>query len=120
MPNINEVVDGIYENVLGMVEAKDVKAANIISIAALTMKLVEQVPGLTGQQKKDIVIEVIKKLIDETPLSDEEVAAVNLVVDVTLPIVIDTIVSASRGELNLNEHLNSMKKCCRGKNCTVV
>ena len=108
-------IQNVYNNVKKIFVDKSVDTANIVNLTVHTMQLVEVIPHLTGGDKKNIVIEVIKLLISDSPLDDNTKAALDLIVQTTLPILIDTIISASSGDFNFNtiKACFAKWKCCQ-------
>jgi len=83
---------------------------NIFMIVTQIMYIVGSYPSLSGQQKKDIVIEVIRQVVTKyrETKTGEKIPEhfVKMVFDST-PTLIDTLVSVSEGKFNIN----NMKKC---------
>lgn len=74
----------------------------IILILKYAMEAVEAT-SLTGMQKKAKVIELVKRAIIDTPIDvDAKRSLLQMITDGIVSHTIDVIVSASRGELNLN------------------
>ena len=68
-----------------------------------------------------LIINVIKKIVNNQIDSQETRTALNTIIDFTLPIVIDNLVSAINGEIKFNkEKVESFFKkyifCCLNKN----
>lgn len=99
-----DVFDSAYDAVKLQINVKKFKTTDLIEFAVLAMQIVEQYPKLNGDEKKSLVIRLATRLVGELPrLSDEEKAALNLAIELTLPAAIDHIISASKGQLSLNE-----------------
>ena len=80
---------------------------NLSIITGMVMTIIEQYPYLSGVEKKNIVIQVLKRLIKkELPnivhVSDENQVMINLALE-TLPNVIDTLIGVSSGKVKVNE-----------------
>ena len=80
---------------------------NLSIITGMVMTIIEQYPYLSGVEKKNIVIQVLKRLIkQELPkivnVSDENQVMINLALE-TLPNVIDTLIGVSSGKVKVNE-----------------
>jgi hypothetical protein len=110
-----EYVKKIFDDVKKLFQDQKLDTSIVITLAVRAMELVEKVPSLSGSQKKGIVIEVGKLMVDEMDLSDEDNAKVDVIIEVTLPIAIDLIVAASRGLFDLNTWKVRMQKlkCCK-------
>ena len=93
-----------------------ITATNIVIIATSLMNVVEQYKDLTGSQKKMLIIDTIKRVINENTNDVEERIALMVIVDFTLPPLIDTLISAINGNLKFEKKkiVSSLKKifCC--------
>jgi len=79
----------------------DVSTTSITTIIRLAMEIVEA-SILKGEAQRELVIKIVKKIIIKAPINDAKVKAV---LDMYWPIigqVVDLVVSASKGELNIN------------------
>ena len=100
-------VDLHFNSCLAKVEAlinkdDELDSGDVITIISHAMPIVEGISDLTGEEKKRLVLKLTKTVI-ENHVSDEEIKkGINLTVDTIGPTAIDTIVSASRGELPIN------------------
>jgi len=83
--------------------AGDVSAINIFSVCVNAMQCVEQIPGLTGPQKKQLVLAVLTKLV--TKLG----ADAGLLV--YLPQFIDIAISIANSEIVITMQ-KEMVGCC--------
>ena len=73
----------------------------------MVMTIIEQYPYLSGIEKKNIVIQVLKRLIKkELPkivdVSEQNQVMINLALE-TLPNIIDTLIGVSSGKVKVNE-----------------
>ncbi len=118
----NVLIDGIEHlySYMKCIHQEKITPINIIVIATELMQIVEKYKGLTGPQKKMLVINVIKKVVNSQVDSEETRNALNTIIDFTLPAVIDNLVSAINGEIKFNkEKVQSFFKkyiCCCIKN----
>ncbi len=78
------------------------------------MKLAQQFSTLKGAQKKDLVVYVIAKYVQEK-VSDEQLARdLSLFIEMTLPSVIDSFIELNNGETKIkvkNCLIKFFKKC---------
>ena len=118
----NVLIDGLEHlySYMKSVHNEKITPTNIIVIATELMQIVEKYKGLTGSQKKMLIVNVIKKIVNNQTDSDETRIALNTIIDLTLPVVIDNLVSAMNGEIKFNkEKVQSFFKkyiCCCIKN----
>jgi hypothetical protein len=89
---------------------------NIILITSELIQIVEKYKNLTGSQKKMLVINVLKKIINEQVTSEEEKLALNLIINNVVPQTIDGFVDAINGVVKFTKNIkpNFFKKifCC--------
>ena len=87
---------------------------NIARITIQVMKLAQQFSNLKGAQKKDLVVYVIAKYVQEK-VSDEQLARdLSLFIEMTLPSVIDSFIELNNGETKIkvkNCLIKFFKKC---------
>jgi uncharacterized protein YfkK (UPF0435 family) len=107
--NLNE----LYQYIKNVHQNK-ITPTNIVIIASELIQIVEKYNGLTGTQKKMLVINVIKKIVNEESNTDEEKVALNVIIDITLPHVIDGFVDAINGMMKFAKYskkTNFLKRC---------
>jgi len=97
------LVDELFESLVDAVGDEEINAGSIITIASLAMVIVERQRHLSGDDKKALVIELLHKLVNSRDMSSKEKRKINLVIDATVPSVIDTIIDASKGGLDVNK-----------------
>jgi len=87
--------------------------SNIIDICILLMKTVEKYNNVNGKQKKELVISVITQFIKDTVHTQDNQSLLNMV-DITLPILIDTIIGLDKSEIKIavKKTLKSCFPCC--------
>ena len=109
------LIDKVYVNAKAILADQELNADNMIKLAISLMEFVEKLKGLSGSEKKAVVITVVKRLVDDTDLSPEVNAQLDMIIDAVLPGIIDTIVAASRGKYHLNTLKQKIGKCllCR-------
>jgi hypothetical protein len=117
-PSETEIKDAILKklvpSITSMVENKSPSSADIINLLTSVMQMVETYPSLKGSEKKQLAIDIINEILD-THIKDETLrASLKLVVTSTVPTVVDVIIKASKGLLELN------KKCCPNCCCVVM
>jgi hypothetical protein len=114
----NVLVDGVESlyNHVKSIHHEKITALNVIYITTELMQLVQKYKELTGTQKKLMVVNVIKKLINSQVDCPEDRLALTIIVDTTLPIVIDNLIDAMKGNLKFDKDktVSFFKKylCC--------
>ena len=95
-----------------------ITATNIVIISTNLIHIVEQYKDLTGFQKKMLIIDTIKKVINQNVNDPQERISLMLIVDMTLPPMLDTLVSAINGGLKFEKDkvVSGFTKlfCCGG------
>jgi hypothetical protein len=99
--DVTALSNTVYDELRAMITHKQVTPEGIIGIATLAMQLVQQFAGVSGADKKKIVINVVTKLIDEIPMGDGPKAALKMVLNTTLDKTIDLIIGVASGEIDL-------------------
>jgi hypothetical protein len=93
-------------------------ATNIIIITTNLMHIVEQYKDLTGSQKKMLILDTLKKVITQNVNDPQERISLMMIVDMTLPQVLDTLVTAINGGLKFEKDSVFFKFknlfCCGG------
>ncbi|CAH6420193.1 Hypothetical protein UVM_LOCUS74 [uncultured virus] len=110
--------DRLFSAVKQSVASRKLSPSNIVIVATQAMQLVERSTALSGPEKKELVVSVLERLIDELPTVAPQDANdyrdLLMFVKVSLPSVIDAIVAASRQKLSLNKlGQSSCFACCR-------
>lgn len=96
------IFDAVYDKIKGMIANKEFNLANWVSLVTLSMEVVEVVPNMHGLQKRDLVVDLIAKLVTEIPMSDSDRTLVASLVRTTLPSMIDALVQGSLGQIAIN------------------
>jgi len=95
-----------------------ITATNIVIISTNLMHIVEQYKDLTGSQKKMLILDTIKKVINQNVNDPQERISLMLIVDMTLPPMLDTLVTAINGGLKFEKDkvVSGFTKlfCCSG------
>lgn len=107
-----------YEHCLNKVkkimedEKLEVAVTSIIYIVKLTIEVLEE-SKVKGSDKKKLASKIIRKIIVDAPISDEkEKLCLDMVDEGIVENVIDLVVSASKGELNINAIGGTATACC--------
>jgi len=107
-------VSRLYDEIETLIEGKKIDAGSIISIATLLMKTVEKYSDVNGIQKKEIVLAVLRKIVQEKISDPDERANVLFLVEQTVPPVIDALVAVDKGQLKIKiqKGCKSLFSCC--------
>jgi hypothetical protein len=109
-----KAVTRLYTELKNIVGDRTVDRENVVGIALALMQLVENYREVKGPQKKELVLHVLKLFIEDTISNQSEAKLVTGVIELTLPTVIDTIVSVDKKELKikLRKGWRSLLACC--------
>lgn len=87
-------------------------ASNIIVLVILLIKCVEKVAkDKEGSYKKDLVLKVLTKVINESKLESDAKIALLVMVQTTIPVMIDTMISIANKEIDLVKVKTAFSKC---------
>ena len=100
-----ETNNSIYDNALILVKDKisniTIRASTIHLIIKYVMETVEKTP-IKGTEQKDLALRLIRALIVDLTDKEDEKILLKLLDDGTISNMIDLIVDATRGRLNIN------------------
>lgn len=102
--NVN--IQGIIAQIDDIVKDQAVDAVNVLVIALNAMQLVESLPNLKGQQKKDIVLQVMRAVLERHGGHNELMGLI--------PSFIDTTISVDRGDVVIKIKPQEVVSCCLG------
>lgn len=87
---------------------------NVVLVMSELIQLVEKFETLTGPQKKTMVINVIKKMVNEQldTYNEDEKNSVMLIVNTTLPVMINTTINAINGLMKFTKDKSKNKFFC--------
>lgn len=111
-------VENLYEQLKEILAGAKLNSSNIMAILVNLMQIVEKYPTLKGPQKKQVILAAINMLIDDQNDNVEDAAGLKLLVQMTLPSVIDTIVNIDTKQVRIKIRQASkfvFSLCC-GKN----
>ena len=108
--------DRLYEK-LESLDEEGLSLSNISGIVVSLMQFTQNIGGMTGSEKKQLVIDVLKKRVLETVEDTELSTGLNMFIDFTLPSIIDSFVALNNGEtkIKIKNCLSSLLKKCLGR-----
>ena len=90
----------------------DVTPETISNIVGIAMEIVEA-SHLKGEDQKKLVNEIIRKIVTDAPINDEkEKLLLDMIDSGVVSHMIDLVVSATKGELNVNAAKKAASGCC--------
>ena len=105
-PLVNQVYDTI--------KVRQPTPENIMQVTVNVMQIVQKIvkEKSKGEVKKEIVISVMQKLIDDVE-NQERKDQLQGLLDTTVPIAIDTVIKVATGEIDLEKYFKDCSSCCR-------
>lgn len=91
----------LYAELKNIIGKGEITSSNIITLVLNLMQVVEQYENLKGKQKKAAIIDVLNQLIDEKVLMEQETLKLKSLVHLTLPTVIDAMISIDKKEVEI-------------------
>lgn len=97
----------LVDEMIKILDGKKLTSANITLIVFSLMQSMERCKTVSGLEKKAIVINALNKFIQAHVNDETESQQLQMIVTLTVPTLIDTLVSVDSGELKLR-----MKNLC--------
>lgn len=115
---MNKQTEAIFDSCLKQVKltigTTEINAKNIMYVVKVAMEVVEA-SSVKGADQKVMVNRLVSKLVIDAPISDaKEKLLLDILDEGIVDEVIDLVVSASKGELNLNAAKEVATSCCLG------
>ena len=102
-------------NTMFKTEIRDIelKPANIANVLSRAMKVVE-ISELKGEQQKFLAKALVRKAVEKMEDGDRKTLLLNMLENDVLEDMVETIILATRGELQINEVLQQVRSRCCG------
>lgn len=98
-----DLYDLAWQRFLKLVEGRQVTAGNIIVFVTLAMEVANQYDEMQGFEKKELVVQLIKDLVMNVKMDQEDRKILQKYFAITLERTIDILISASTGKLGLGD-----------------
>jgi hypothetical protein len=109
---ISELFDNFYNEFLSGINSPEVAPQDLVALTVNAMKIVEKNHSLSGADKKQYVIDIISKFVnDSSALSPQYKADADAFIRSTLPELIDQIVAVYEHEVELKKS-KKQQGCC--------
>jgi len=107
----NYLLDALNQlyNYIKSIHGDKITPSNIILITTELIQIVEKYKSCTGTQKKMLITNTIKKIVNEQSNTPGEKNALYVVIDSTLPHVIDGFISAINGAMKFTKDVKKSK-----------
>ena len=111
---MSESFDSIYAQLKERLGETEINVTTITTVVKFSMEVVEMTQ-LKGKQQKVMVEKLVRKVVEDAPISDEkEKFLLDMVDEGVVGNIIEMVISATKGELNLNAAVDTGKACCVG------
>ena len=106
----SQQVSQLNSQVVGLIKSKP-SAEGILSACVTAVNIVEQLPGLDGPAKKNLVTSALYSVVNDLPIPMDIKTPLLYVCNMILPLFIDHLISAAQG---LTVFLRQEEqKCCK-------
>ena len=100
-------LEELYNYSKSVIDMNNITTITLITLMNKLIQIVEKYKELTGNQKKNLVIDTITKLINENISDDMEKLELLNFASILLPKIIDTMISAIYGEMSFTKDIKS-------------
>ena len=107
-------IDKLYIEIMNVIEKNNIEITDIVGVTINMMKIVDKYKNINGVQKKNLILHILGKLIDDKIEDEQLVNNLKFIINMTMPFVIDTFISIDKRELIIK-----MKKRCSKYKCCV-
>ena len=105
--------DDCYGQLKGKIGEMKINPRSIIKVLQFAMEVVET-SDAKGEEQKELVEKLVKRVVIEAPISDfKEKLMLDMIDEGILGDMTSMIVSASKGELNINAVASTAGVCCK-------
>lgn len=105
----SKLVEELYNNLSKIIGEKNITTGNILPLVINLMKMVETYPNLSGEEKKNLVTQVLI-IFARKNIKGETQTEIIRFIDLFLPSVINSIISVDKNEIIINAK-KSVSKC---------
>lgn len=113
----DEVFEELYSQLMSKIGDLQVNSRTTMLAMRYGMELVEATK-LKGEEQKQMVLKMVRKLIIDAPISDEkEKLCLDLIDDGIMSQTIDLIIDATRGNLSINSAIGKAVDIAKTTNC---
>jgi hypothetical protein len=116
--DIDAYAKKLYDEICEKFQDEELDMTNIFDLVRLCMETVDTYKNITGLQKKQLVLNVVHRALDEWLVNKIDDATLRLFADKGLDILIDNFVDIDLGNLKINKAacLTAFQKlfaCCK-------
>ena len=106
--------DRMYDELKTIIGTKKLTRENVVVVLVSLMQIAAKYNDINGQQKKAMIIDALNRLIDDQATDTSNTTEMKLLVQLTLPSIIDTFVSIDKKkiQIELKKGCNKQSMCC--------
>ena len=102
--------DSTLEQIKFLLNSTNLNILNLHTIIKTIIEIVEETP-IKGSEQKTFAIKILREIIDEKTIGEEEAILLLLIDNGTIGNLIDLIIDASKGKLNINALVKTTSGC---------
>lgn len=101
----------LFQELQDIIGSGEITRSNIVGILISLMQIVEDYDGVRGVQKKALIISALMKFIDVNVKNSQDAIDLKLLVQLTVPTVIDTFIRVDTGNTTIGTRAYN-RQCC--------
>ena len=109
---MNSEVNAYLKIVKNILYGTPINVKSVHLIIRTVMEVVEGTP-VKGSEQKDLALKILRQLFIDFTDDDIESTLINLLDSGTIGNLIDLIVDASKGKINVNKIIDTTVTCCK-------
>jgi len=113
LPSNDVNVKIVYEKARAFTRNNKINESDIIMLVVQLIPIVQNVvtDGHKGSYKKSLVLTVLALIVEDSKLESADKYRLNLLIQTTVPITIDTMINVAKGNIDLKKHAKSCFSC---------
>lgn len=104
-------IQNLKEHLKLTLQGRDIKATNVLQLTRQAMEVAANYKHLSGFDKKELVMDTINIMVEETKKENDERKLLNFVINEVGPPVIDDLVSAFKGDFTFKKSQQNFCPC---------
>jgi hypothetical protein len=87
----------------------DIKGDSLVGLATRLMETVDK-ENVKGREKKEVIMNVLRNIIN-LHAKEEDKISLNMILDNVIPSMIDVVIDASKGKLDIHKVVKATTSC---------
>ena len=111
--NTTDIEKKLYEN-LKQTFTKELTTSSIVELVTVVISIIQKNNdgSLTSFQKKQMALNLIKLVISDSNITEDNKKYLNQFVDFTVPSMIDVMIKVAKNEIDIGKTKENIKKGC--------